>query len=69
VFGGAKGEIGVPGLKGDFKSGVYVQVGDEGIQDVGWRVGPSYTVGDGPAEFNPSDTIDLSFVGALGGAR
>ena len=70
VFGGAKGEIGMENvLKGDFKSGIYVQVGDDGIQDLGWRVGPSYTVGGGPAEFNPSDTIDLSFVGALGGGK
>ena len=69
VFGGAKGEIGVGPVKGDFKSGVYVQVGMDGIQDVGWRVGPSYTVGAGVAEFNPSSTIDLSFVGALGGAN
>ena len=68
VFGGAKGEIGVGPVKGDFKSGVYVQVGADGVQDVGWRVGPSYTVGAGPAEFNPSSTIDMSFVGALGGA-
>jgi tetratricopeptide (TPR) repeat protein len=67
VFGGAKAELGVPGLKGDFKSGVYVQVGQDGLQDVGWRVGPSYTVGGGVAEFNPSDTIDMSFIGALGG--
>ena len=68
VFGGAKAEAKVGPLKGDFKSGIYVQVGMDGIQDVGWRVGPSVTAGGKVAEFNPSDMIDFSFVSALGGA-
>lgn len=66
VIAGAKGEVGLGPVKGDFKSGVYVKVGNDGFRDVGWRVGPSYTVGTGPAEFNPSGTTDMSFVGAFG---
>jgi hypothetical protein len=66
VFAGAKGEVGLGPVKGDFKSGVYVKVGNDGFRDAGWRVGPSFTVGAGPAEFNPSGTTDMSFVGAFG---
>lgn len=66
VFAGAKGEVGLGPTTGDFKSGVYVKVGMDGPRDVGWRVGPSYTVGAGPAQFGASDTMDLSFVGGLG---
>jgi tetratricopeptide (TPR) repeat protein len=70
VFGGSKGEIGIENIaKADFKSGIYVSAGENGIEDLGWRVGPSYTIGGGIAEFNPSSTIDLSFVGALGGTK
>jgi tetratricopeptide (TPR) repeat protein len=66
IFAGAKGEVGLGPLSGDFKSGAYVKVGRDGPRDLGWRVGPSYTVGAGPAQFGGSDTTDLSFVGALG---
>lgn len=66
VFGGAKAEVGFRPVKGDFKSGVYVTVGMDGVEDAGLRVGPSRTVGAGPIEWNPSDTIDMSFVGAFG---
>ena len=66
VFGGAKAEVGLGPLSGDFKSGAYVKFGSDGPRDAGWRVGPSYTVGAGPAQFGRSDTMDLSIVGALG---
>jgi hypothetical protein len=33
-----------------------------GFDDVGWRVGPGATIGGEPAEFSPSDTVNLSFV-------
>lgn len=69
VFGGAKGEVGLGPLSGDFKSGAYVKLGSDGPRDAGWRVGPSYTVGAGPAQFGGSDTMDLSIVGALGSAH
>jgi tetratricopeptide (TPR) repeat protein len=70
VFAGSKGSLGVPGLKGEFKSGIYVRVGNDGFQDVGWRVGPQATVGGGPVEYAPKAEMDMSFVGAFsGGAR
>ena len=66
VFGGSKGSIGAGGAKGEFKSGIYVRVGQNGPEDVGWRVGPSTSVGGGPVEFSgASDQIDLSFVDTL----
>ena len=70
VFAGSQGEIGGGPLKADFKSGLYVTVNQQGFEDAGWRVGPSVTVGGGPAEYNPSDMVDISFVGIFsGGAR
>ncbi|MGH2837128.1 MAG: tetratricopeptide repeat protein, partial [Thermoleophilaceae bacterium] len=70
VFAGSQAEIGVGPIKGDFKSGLYVTVNNQGFEDAGWRVGPGYTVGAGPAEYNPSDMVDFSFVGIFsGGAR
>lgn len=67
VFAGSQGEIGAGPLKADFKSGLYLTVNNQGIEDAGWRVGPSVTVGSGPLEYNPSDTIDISFVGIFSG--
>jgi hypothetical protein len=67
VFAGSQGEIGGGPFKADFKSGLYVTVNQQGFEDAGWRVGPSYTVGAGPAEFNPSDMVDISFVGIFSG--
>ena len=67
VFAGSQGEIGAGPLKADFKSGLYLTVNNQGIEDAGWRVGPSVTVGSGPVEYNPSDTIDISFVGIFSG--
>ncbi|HYH59440.1 MAG TPA: hypothetical protein VD790_09505 [Thermoleophilaceae bacterium] len=66
VFAGSQAEIGAI-VKGDFKSGLYVTVTNQGFEDAGWRVGPGYTVGAGPAEYNPSDMVDISFVGIFSG--
>jgi hypothetical protein len=66
VVAGAKGQVGLGPVSADFKSGVYVKVGNDGFRDVGWRIGPNYKVSSGPAEFRSSDTMDLTFVGALG---
>lgn len=53
-------------VKGSFKSGIYLTVDRDGIQDVGWRTGPSATGGAGPAEFSLfKDEIDMTFVGAF----
>ena len=65
VYAGSQGEVGAGPLKADFKSGIYVTATQQGFEDVGWRVGPSYTVGNGPATFGQSDTVDMSFVGAF----
>ena len=62
VFAGSQAEIGA-GVKVDFKSGLYLTVDNQGFHDAGWRVGPGYTVGAGPLEYNPDDLIDISFVG------
>jgi hypothetical protein len=67
VFAGSQGEVGAGPFKADFKSGLYITVNNQGIEDAGWRVGPSVTVGSGPVEYNPSDTIDISFVGIFSG--
>lgn len=50
-----------------FKSGVYITANGLGdITDVGWRVGPSVSVGKGPVNVGSwKDEIDLSFVDAL----
>lgn len=64
VFAGSKGEISGYGLKGDFKSGVYIKVDQDGIADVGWRVGPSASVGAGPLEVSVfKEQSDMSFIG------
>ncbi|MCW3016636.1 MAG: putative transcriptional regulator, partial [Solirubrobacterales bacterium] len=67
IFAGSKGEVdSLKVVKGAFKSGIYITAGNKGIEDVGWRVGPSATVGKGPVEFEVfKDEIDMSFVGAL----
>jgi hypothetical protein len=66
IFAGAKGEVGLGPLKGDFKSGVCVKSGATGFKDVGWRVGPQVKISSGPVEFGKSDYMDFSFVGAVG---
>lgn len=38
-----------------------IKVGNDGPRDIGWRVGPSYTVGAGAAQFGGGDTMDVSF--------
>lgn len=64
VFAGSKGELSGYGVKGDFKSGVYIKVDQEGIADVGWRVGPSISFGDGPVEISAlKEQSDISFIG------
>jgi hypothetical protein len=51
-----------------FKSGAYVKLSTTGIEDVGWRVGPSTSISQGPFRFSgPSDEVDISFVGAFSG--
>jgi hypothetical protein len=68
VLGGSKAEGGVGGVKGGFKSGVYVSVDQDGIKDVGWRVGPSVTATAGPVEVSVfKDEMDLSFIAGLKG--
>jgi len=50
----------------DWESGVYVKRGKDGIEDFGWRTGPSVDVRAGPVSINPNFTqIDISFVGAV----
>jgi tetratricopeptide (TPR) repeat protein len=66
VFGGAKAEVGLGPLKGDWKSGVYVTATSTGFKDIGIRTGPSWTVGAGPAQVGKSDYMDFSFVAGLG---
>jgi tetratricopeptide (TPR) repeat protein len=67
VFAGSQGEVGAGPFKADFKSGLYITVNNQGVEDAGWRVGPSVTVGAGPLEYNPSDMVDISFVGIFSG--
>lgn len=62
-LGGTAGDVVTAG----FKSGLYLTVdtvtGD--MKDVGWRVGPSATVGTGPLEVGVfNDEMDLSFAPA-----
>jgi len=65
VFAGSKGELSGYGVKGDFKSGVYLEVDRQGISDLGWRVGPSISFGGGPVEISAlKEQCDISFIGA-----
>jgi tetratricopeptide (TPR) repeat protein len=66
VFGGSKAEVGLGPLKGDFKSGIYVKTDMSGVKEVGWRVGPTFTAGAGPAEFSTSDYVDIKIIGSYG---
>ena len=68
VFAGSQAEIGA-GVKVDFKSGLYLTVDNQGFHDAGWRVGPGYTVGGAPLEYNPDDLINISFVGIFSGGK
>jgi tetratricopeptide (TPR) repeat protein len=67
VFAGAKAEVGLGPAKADFKSGIYVK-GDatSGVKEVGWRVGPSYTVGAGTAQWSQNDYVDIKIIGSYG---
>jgi tetratricopeptide (TPR) repeat protein len=69
VCAGVKGEISAGVAKGSFKSGFYTVVDSQGIQDVGWRVGPSLTVAGGPVEFKLKDEIDMSLIGDAGSGK
>jgi hypothetical protein len=65
IFAGSKGEISGGGVKGSFKSGIYVSTDRSGVVDAGWRVGPTVAVESGPYEFEAvKDEIDISFVGS-----
>jgi hypothetical protein len=66
VFGGVKGEASGGVGKLGFKSGMYVNAERDGSVDVGWRVGPSVTVGAGPVEFEVvKDEVDISIVSTV----
>ena len=68
AFAGVKGGGKIGGIvDAGFKSGLYITSDSEGeISDVGWRVGPSVSVGKGPIKVGSwSDEVDLSFVDAL----
>jgi len=67
IFTGAQVEVdSLQVVKGAFKSGIYLTVSAEGIEDIGWRTGPSATAGAGPAEFALyKDEIDMTFIGAF----
>ncbi|WP_395695825.1 CARDB domain-containing protein [Nocardioides sp.] len=61
--GGKVGDV----VEAGFKSGLYLTMDTKsgGLKDVGWRVGPSATVGHGPVEVGVyNDEMDLSFVPA-----
>jgi tetratricopeptide (TPR) repeat protein len=64
LIAGAKAKAGAGPAAASFKSGLYLTVGSGGVQDVGWRVGPSVSVGQGLAEFRVDDQMNLSFIGA-----
>lgn len=67
IFTGAQLEVdSLQVVKGAFKSGIYLTVSRDGIEDIGWRTGPSATAGAGPVEFALyKDEIDMSFIGAF----
>jgi hypothetical protein len=68
AFAGVKGGGKIGGIvDAGFKSGVYITSNELGeISDVGWRVGPSVSVGKGPVNVGSwKDEIDISFVDAL----
>ena len=66
VFGGVKGEADGGVGKVGFKSGMYVNAERDGTVDVGWRVGPSVTVGAGPLEVElVKDEVDISIVSTV----
>ena len=66
IVGGSAGKVGAGPLEAGFKSGLYVTLDNDGFKDVGWRTGPSATIGAGPLEFEAyKDEIDLTFVGAM----
>ncbi|MCB8955478.1 MAG: hypothetical protein H6529_03260 [Nocardioides sp.] len=65
--GGKVGDV----VEAGFKSGLYLTMDTKngGLKDVGWRVGPSATVGHGPVEFGVyNDEMDLSFIPAPPGS-
>jgi hypothetical protein len=66
LIAGAKAKAGGGPVSAGFKSGLYLTVGAGGVQDVGWRVGPSLSASGGPAEFRVDDQMNLSFIGTMG---
>lgn len=61
--GGKVGDV----VEAGFKSGIYLTMDTKtgGLKDVGWRVGPSASVGHGPVEVGVyNDEMDLSFISA-----
>jgi len=64
LIAGAKAKVGAGPATASFKSGLYLTVGSRGIEDVGWRVGPSFSARVGLAEFKVGDEMNLSFIGS-----
>ena len=51
----------------DWESGFYVRTGPSGVEDVGWRTGPSVSVGAGGVSMDAGlSQVDISLVGAIG---
>lgn len=65
VFAGSQGAIRGGPLSAEFRSGIYLTASSQGIEDVGWRVGPGVKVDGGFSEFKLSDSVDISFVSAF----
>jgi tetratricopeptide (TPR) repeat protein len=69
IFAGSKAQFVVPGYKNEFKSGLYVEVGNEGMEDIGWRIEKQRTYGAGtPIEYAPKDKMDMTFIGIFSGS-
>ncbi len=64
VVGGSKASAKLEGVgKADFKSGLYLTVSSQGVEDAGWRVGPSVSATAGPLEVKAfGKDEDISFV-------
>ncbi|HUG37039.1 MAG TPA: hypothetical protein VML54_08835, partial [Candidatus Limnocylindrales bacterium] len=64
IFGGSSASADAGGVSAGFKSGIYLTVADgSGVEDFGWRSGPSVSVSAGGGTVSPSlEAVDLSFV-------
>jgi hypothetical protein len=63
---GGNFQVGPGPLQGSFQSGVYLKFDASGhFQDAGWRLGPGMSAGTENVSYQPSDTMDLSFVEGL----